>query len=283
MFAKEWPLLIFTLLTQLAVGAYLFFVIIRSFQNKIDSKVSTKVTKRGMFFVGPVTVLALFFSIFHLGDPFGAYRSLGNIATSWLSREILFAGLFFGLWIVSYLMERRGNWNLIIGWVTSIVGLVSIFSMASIYATTVFPAWTDLNTYLAFYGTTILFGAVVSMMAILISKESSEGLTTVLKGIGLVGLAAIIVQLVYMPVFVAGLSSSGTAGLESASLLTGSLAVPTIIRWVLSIVGLVMIGYVFTKSKIQQAGFSLVYTAFALVIVGEFLGRLVFYTTGIPM
>ncbi len=33
MFAEEWPLLSFTLLTQLAVGSYLFFVIIRSFKK----------------------------------------------------------------------------------------------------------------------------------------------------------------------------------------------------------------------------------------------------------
>ena len=210
MFAEEWPLLSFTLLTQLAVGSYIFFVIIRSLKKKVDNNLGIKVTKRGMFLVGPVMLVALIFSVFHLGDPFGAYRSILNLDSSWLSREIIFSGAFFALWIVSYYLDRKGAWNQIVGWITSIVGLGAIFCMASIYATSIKPAWTDVNTYLAFYGTTILFGAVASMIAILLSKEEkTEGLKSILKGIGLVGLGAIVVQLIYLPVYVAGLSVNG--------------------------------------------------------------------------
>ena len=91
---------------------------------------------------------------------------------------------------------------------------------------------------LPFHGTTILFGAVVSMLVILFSKENTDKLNGVLKGIGLIGLAAIVIQLVYLPVYVAGLPiEGGMAGLESANLLTGTYAVSVIIRWVSSIAG----------------------------------------------
>ena len=282
--AEEWPLLSFTLLTQLSVGAYLFFVIIRSLPKKVDRQLSILVTKRGMFLIGPVMVVALILSVFHLGDPFGAYRSLLNLDSSWLSREIVFSGLFFALWLVSYYLDRKGAWNQIVAWVNVVVGLGAIYSMASIYATSIKPAWTDVNTYLAFYGTTILFGAVASMLVILLSKEEkTAGLNSIIKGIGLVGLAAIIVQLIYLPVYVAGLPVSGLAGLESASLITDTYAVSTLIRWVLSIVGLAIIGFAFYRKIEPKMQFKFYYTALVFVLAGEFLGRFIFYATGVPI
>lgn len=282
--AEEWPLLSFTLLTQLAVGSYIFFVIIRALNMKLGNNLGISVTKRGMFLVGPVMVVALVCSVFHLGDPFGAYRSILNLGTAWLSREILFSGAFFALWAVSYFLDWKGAWNQIVGWVTSVVGLGAIFSMASIYTASIKPAWTDINTYIAFYGTTILFGAVASMILILLSKEEkTEGLTKVIKSIGLVGLAAIIVQLVYLPVYVSGLTANGQAGLQSASLITETYALTTVIRWVLSIVGLSLIGFVFYRNSKIKSQLSFYVTALALVLVGEFLGRYIFYATGVSI
>lgn len=284
MFAEEWPLLTFTLLTQLAVGAYIFFVIIRAFNKKLGNNLGINVTKRGIFLVGPVTALALVFSVFHLGNPLGAYRALLNFDSSWLSREIVFTGLFLGLWLISYFLERRGKWNQPLGWITSIAGLAAIFCMASIYTSSIKPAWTDVNTYIAFFGTTILFGVVTSMIFILLSKEEkTEGLTSIIKGIGLVGLGAIIIQLVYLPIYVSGLTVSGQAGLESASLITGTYALSTVIRWVLSILGLTIIGYVFYRNNKVKSQMTVYATALTLVLVGEFLGRYIFYATGVSI
>ncbi|MBM4763510.1 DmsC/YnfH family molybdoenzyme membrane anchor subunit [Bacillus sp. B15-48] len=284
--AEEWPLLSFTLLTQLAVGTYLFLVIIRTLTKNGDKKITINATKKGMFFIGPVMVVALLLSAFHLGDPLGAYRSLGNLGSSWLSREIVFAGLFFGLWFVSYYLDRKGAWNQILGWVNSIVGLAAIYSMASIYATSIKPAWTDVNTYIAFFGTTILFGAVASILLIALSKEEKpKQLSGILKGIGLIGLAAIIIQLIYLPVYVAGLSvNGGLAGAESASLITGTYAVSTMIRWILSIAGLVILGIALYRKMESKTQYTYYYTtALLLVVVGEFLGRFIFYATGVPI
>ncbi|MDF2859682.1 MAG: dmsC-2 [Neobacillus sp.] len=285
MFAEEWPLLTFTLLTQLAVGSYIFFFIIRSLNMKLGNNLGITVTKRGMFLIGPVMAVALVFSVFHLGTPFGAYRSILNLDSSWLSREILFSGGFFALWIFSYYLDRKGAWNQIVGWITSIVGVGAIFSMASIYTASIKPAWTDLNTFLAFYGTTIVLGAAVSMVSILLSKEAiTTTLMGLVKGIGLTGLGVIVLQLIYLPVYVAGLPvDGGQAGVESVGLITGTYAFPTIIRWVLSIVGLAMIGFVFSRKMEPKAKFKFYYAALVLIFVGEFIGRYIFYGTGVSI
>lgn len=285
MFAEEWPLLTFTLLTQLAVGSYVFFVIIRSLNKKLGNNLGIAVTKRGMFLIGPVMMVALLFSVFHLGTPFGAYRSILNLDSSWLSREILFSGGFFGLWIVSYFLDRKGAWNKTVGWITSIVGIGAVFCMASIYATSIRPAWTDVNTYLAFYGTTIVFGAAASMVCILLSKEAkAREVMGIVKGIGLTGLGVILLQLIYLPVYVAGLPvNGGQAGIESVALITGTYAFPTIIRWVLSIVGLAMIGFILSRKMEPKAKYKFYYAALVFVLVGEFLGRYIFYGTGVSI
>ncbi|WP_066249047.1 dimethyl sulfoxide reductase anchor subunit family protein [Neobacillus drentensis] len=285
MFAEEWPLLTFTLLTQLAVGSYIFFVMIRSSNKKRCNNLGITVTKRGMFLIGPVMLVALIFSVFHLGTPFGAYRSILNLDSSWLSREILFSGGFFALWIVSYYLDRKGAWNQMVGWITSIVGIGAIFCMASIYTASIRPAWTDANTYLAFYGTTLVFGAAASMVSILLCKEAkSEEFMGVVKRIGLTGLGVIFIQLIYLPVYVAGLPvDGGQAGVESVGLITGTYAFPTIIRWVLSTIGLAMIGFIFSREMEQKAKFKFYYAAFVFVLVGEFLGRYIFYGIGVSI
>ena len=282
MFSEEWPLLLFTLFTQLAVGSYIFFVAIRTC-NKIDKTVCIRMTKMGMTLVGPVMLIALVLSVFHLGTPFGAYRAILNLDSSWLSREILFAGLFFALWIVGFLLERAGKWSQALGWVNSIVGLGAIYSMASIYAFSIMPAWSNLNTYLAFFGTTIVFGATSASLLILMNKEEkSESVMNVLKVTGIIGGLAIVLQLIYLPIYSSGLTMEGTAGMESATLIASNYVFPTIIRWVLSIAGVGILVYaLFRKTKGSYLNF--VYAALTLVIIGEFMGRYLFYATGVPI
>ncbi|WP_019153666.1 dimethyl sulfoxide reductase anchor subunit family protein [Robertmurraya massiliosenegalensis] len=279
MFSEEWPLLMFTLLTQLAVGSYIFLVVIRSL-----NKTSMGPTKIGMLLVGPVMGIAIILSIFHLGTPLGAYRALLNLGSSWLSREILFAGLFFGLWLVGYILERMGKWSQVLGWINSIVGIGTVFSMASIYGASILPAWTNVNTYLSFFGTTIVFGAIGTAFTILISKEeTSPQLNSILKITSLIGLLAIAFQLIYLPVYTSGLSVSGSAGYESAQLVAGSYLYPTIIRWVFTIAGVSILMFGLFQKTQRTAVYRLSYVAFGLVIVGEFLGRYIFYATGVPI
>lgn len=284
MFSEEWPLLMFTLLTQLAVGLYAFLVVVRSLNKKIDRNASINMTRMGMTVVGPIMVVALILSVFHLGSPLGAYRALLNLDSSWLSREILFAGLFFALWLVGFIMERRGKWNQVLGWVNTVVGIGAVFCMASIYGSSILPAWTNVNTFLSFFGTTIVFGAIGAVFTILMSKEEkTPQLLSILKMTSIIGLVAIVFQLIYLPVYTSGLSVNGAAGFESAQLVAGSYLYPTIIRWVLSTGGISLLVFGLFQKTQKLAIYRLSYAAFGLVLVGEFLGRYIFYATGVPI
>lgn len=287
MFAEEWPLMMFTLLTQLAVGSFFMLVLVRTLLVKTEQKEANRFIQFGVKAVGVTMGIALVFSLFHLGTPSGAYRSILNLGSSWLSREILTAGGFFVLWFVIYLQLRKGNYSSALGWITSLIGLLVIYSMGSIYSTSVRPAWDNANTYLAFYGTTFLFGSVGATLSLFCSKKgtnlSDESLST-LKKVSIVGLVAVILPLVYLPVYISSLSGGNSAAMVSAQLLSGTYALTLVVRWILSVAGGVLLAYFISKlSKKQPVSGNMLYLAFAAVILGEFIGRYVFYASAVSI
>ncbi|EHQ90785.1 dimethyl sulfoxide reductase anchor subunit family protein [Desulfosporosinus youngiae] len=287
MFAEEWPLMMFTLLSQLAVGTYFILVVVRSILNsKNNSPVADQITKGGMRAVGPLMALALIFSLFHLGSPLGAYRSISNLGSSWLSREIVTAGGFFVLWAIGYYLERKGKSGAALSWVTVLFGLAAVFSMASIYATSVRPAWADTNTYIAFFGTTLLFGAtgaLASMVHGMKGADVSPEVSSTLKKVSFVAIAALAVPLIYLPVYISGLGSGGSAAMASAELLKDSYAMTLILKWVISILGGVLLLNAIFKGGKGTIPANSVYLALGVVLVGEFIGRYVFYASAVSI
>lgn len=286
MFSEEWPLMMFTLLSQLAVGTYLILVLVRSMLNGKKSPMAQQITNPGFVAVGPLMALALLCSLFHLGTPLGAYRSIANLGTSWLSREIVTAGGFFVLWAVGYYLERKGKSGSALSWITVLFGLGAIFSMASIYATSIRPAWANTNTYIAFFGTTLLFGSAGALVFIvrgLKGAKASDEVTAILKRISFIGLAALAVQVIYLPVYIAGLGSAGSAGLASAELLKGSYALSMILGVLVSIAGGILLLQAVLKGGKGTIPVNTVYLALAGVLVGEFIGRYVFYASAVSI
>ena len=288
MFNEEWPLMMFTLLSQLAVGIYLMLTIIRTLLGGKNSKTANQITNFGMTAVGPLMGLALLFSLFHLGTPIGAYRSIGNLGSSWLSREILTAGGFLVLWVVSYYANKKEKAGVLLGWVTSIVGLLAIFSMASIYTSSIRPAWSNVHTYIAFFGTTLVLGCAGAVALIGHSVKGqllSTEVMAILKKLGYVAVVASIIPLVYLPVFLANLNGGGTAAQASGMLLTGVYLFPLILRWVLSLVGVFMlVNVIYKQSKgARMLPANSILLAVTLILVGEFIGRYVFYASSVSI
>lgn len=288
MFAEEWPLMTFTLLSQLAIGSFIMLVLMRAhFAHSQDSKAGKELTGFGFKAVGPLTVLALVFSLFHLGAPLGAYRSILNMGSSWLSREILTAGGFLVLWFFTYRAYKKDQAGNTLGLITSLLGLAAIFSMASIYTNSIRPAWSNVNTYVAFFGATFALGSLGA--ATLVSygakgKKLSEESVSLLKKVALVGGLAIVVPMIYLPVFISGLGSGGVAAQASAQIFSGSYAFPLILRAVFSLAGVALLYYGLIKQAEKNGlRMDLVTSAFVLVLVGEFIGRYIFYASAVSI
>ncbi|BAE85197.1 dimethyl sulfoxide reductase anchor subunit family protein [Desulfitobacterium hafniense] len=284
-FAEEWPLMTFTLLSQLAIGMFIVLMLVKAGVGNQDSQAS-KAIRSGFTAVGPLTALALVFSLFHLGDPLGAPRSILNLGSSWLSREIMTAGGFFALWLVFWWLSRKGKESNALGWVTVLMGLAAVFSMASIYSSSIRPAWDNVNTYIAFYGATLAMGVLgaAAVTAFGLKGQTSAGLIKTLRNMAYLGAASVLLPLAYLPVFTSGLNGGGTAAEASAQILTDSMGVLAG-RGVLSIAGVILLVAALNKgAKGKTLSTGTVYLALALVIAGEFIGRYLFYAMGVtPM
>ncbi|WP_088228677.1 DmsC/YnfH family molybdoenzyme membrane anchor subunit [Desulfosporosinus sp. FKB] len=286
MFAQEWPLMMFTLVSQLAIGSFLMLMVVRSLLLKQNPQEAAKLTQPGFKAVVGIMVVALVLSLFHLGTPTGAYRSILNLKTSWLSREILTAGGFLVLSFISYQAFQKEKASSALGWITSLVGLAAVLSMSNIYSHSVRPAWMNADTYVAFFGATLALGSAGCVALVIYGGKGmqlSEKVAAHLKKISLITGAAVILPLIYLPVFIRSLDSGDMASVASAQLLTGSYLFPLILRGLISLVGAGLLYYALKQTRNKVPIQKWVYGSLALIAVGEFVGRYVFYGSAVSI
>jgi len=114
---KEWVLILFSLLTA----------ILTAFVSK--SVVDGELTNKWIFLGAGIIGMVL--SSIHLGKKFRAWRSVLNLKSSWLSREILSYSLFIVLtfiWLDTIRLE--------IGYIAALLGFMTCFAIDKVYYVT---------------------------------------------------------------------------------------------------------------------------------------------------
>jgi DMSO reductase anchor subunit len=225
---SEMPLVAFTLLTQMAVGAFW------AAQWMMDS-----IPLIPYLIIGACLGLGGFFSFAHLGAKRNAWRAPFHLKKSWLSREILFVGLFGAGWLAGFLLPE-------LKWVTSLLGIGLIFSMAQVYRLHTMPAWDTWRTTAGFFVTSVLLGQSLMM--------------NLLQGAGW------------------GIVSALLAVELGLTLLAKPKAEGSAINWrVVGIAG-AMAGAGILLVAPNQAGMWASLPIFLMVLVEEIIGRVLFYT-----
>jgi|SRR5690554_3134569 len=296
---REWALIAFTILSQMAVGSFIVLGIVYFFVNrKWGEAEADRFSDRALLAIGPVLILGTLASLFHLGNPLNAYRAISNIGESWLSREILTNVLFIGLGAVFAFMQWRkiGSPALrtAIAAVAAIVGVVLVYSMAQVYMLRTAPAWNTLATPITFFTTTFLLGALAVGAAYVVNyamiKRSDPDcaaaqcdiLRSALRWLALAAVLLVGVHLVVQPLYVAYLSNNGTAAAsEAVDILMGEYSVLFALRLALVFVGAAILGaFIYrtasTPGREMVLG-NLAILAFAVVLVAEVMGRFLFY------
>ncbi|HEX2998020.1 MAG TPA: DmsC/YnfH family molybdoenzyme membrane anchor subunit [Anaerolineales bacterium] len=168
---KEVPLILFTLLTQMAVGT--FWAMLWTFPHLWTLEQSISLPQLlPLLLVGGCLGAGMLASFAHLGTKKRAWRALSNLRKSWLSREILFTGLFGAGWLLSILAKtfwQRGA----VEWIglTATLGLGLVYSMSRVYQLPAISAWNTRRTNLVFMVSTLLLGQ--SLMAVLLPHGSA--------------------------------------------------------------------------------------------------------------
>jgi anaerobic dimethyl sulfoxide reductase subunit C (anchor subunit) len=293
---REWALLIFTILAQLAVGMLLVSLVVRAYAvKKLGVEQAAKLLELPTFSLVPVMGLALIASLFHLGKVTHVIGAVPNLGTSWMSREVVFAVVFavaaavytFLYWRKSGTETLRSVW----GWVTAVIGLALIFSMSMTYMLPAQPAFNTFATPVTFFSAMLLLGVLGFATMLMVGYGRMQNKQAALepvvgKSLQWIGLAALVllgVELLVMPVYMAYLSTQGSAALKSLNLMVGAYGPVLVVRLVLVFIGAgVLAAYIFSKAQVvdlEKVLTAYVYGAFALVLLSEVLGRFLFYAT----
>lgn len=297
---REWALISFTILAQMSVGAFVVLGIVHYFaQRKAGAEEADRLSDRALLAIGPVMVLGMLVSLLHLGNPLNAYRSVANIGTSWLSREILFGVIFAVLGGAFAIAQWRKIGTMmmrnVLAWAAALVGLALVYSMASVYQISTVPAWNTVATPISFFATTLLLGvlamgaAFVANYAYMQRKNPACADTqcalmrSALRWIAIAAVLLLGVELLVVPLQVAYLTAAGGTAARSAAMMFGEFGVILALRLVLVFIGAGVLGVFLYQNALspgreRMLGY-LTYAAFALVLVSEGLGRFIFYAT----
>lgn len=294
----DWALITFTILVQMSVGSMWVLGIAHYYATrKYGMEEADRLSDRALLVLVPVIALGFLASLFHLGDPFNAYRAVTNLGSSWLSREIFFGVVFAVLAVVFAFMQWRkiGSFGArnVIAWLAALVGLVLVYSMANVYMLPSQPAWNSWSTPVSFFATTFLLGALamgaafVANYAYVQRKEPGCAdvqctlMREVLRWIAIAAVVLLGVELVVLPLYLATVAGGNAAGLASVQLMAGSFGWALALRVILAFVGAGVLS-VFLYRNASSAGQekvlgNLAYSAFVMVLTAEVLGRFLFY------
>jgi DMSO reductase iron-sulfur subunit len=256
----EIPLIIFTLLAQMAIGAFgTIFMIYLGLRDKL---VAGRITFILLLAVGAAIMVALLVSFFHLGSPKNAWRALNHLRKSWLSREILFISGFAGCWAIltGLKLFQIGTFSV---WISlaafsAVCGLAALYSMQRVYQLRSVPAWDAGRTLLEFSISTVVLGCLLT--GILLPRDAPAG---VMVWIALAGIIAF--------------SAAIRVTISTANSVNIKLS-----RWRAGLLLVGLLGAVALSIWPSSAGRGSMFLVFMIALAEEAIGRWLFYARRNP-
>lgn len=295
---REWALPLYTIMMQMAAGTMLTLWTVYTLTARRHGQATAERLSRYLVTIIFVTVaVSMVGSHFHLSRPFYSFFALSNIGSSWLSREIMFTVLFaFSvgvLWLGQLTGLLGARARLIIGWIAVAFGIITVYCMANVYMLPTQIAWNTPATPIMFFSTTILLGslaiaALLLMTLYLADLQQEPNLDTqaaivqrILRWCARWVILAATIELLTMLWQINTLSNGDTAAQTSVTLLLELYQILFIIRMALLIIGVSAFGgLILRQHHTQQPITTLmtpIYFTFLGVLVGEVLGRFLFY------
>jgi DMSO reductase iron-sulfur subunit len=172
--SREDPLVLFTLITQGVVGAFLtlFFGPILGLDVLTPS--AHPVAYGALLFgLLGLETFGLYVSTMHLGKPHRFYRAFNNLRYSPVSREVAAVAVFFnalGLytlltsapWLFTWLLPPAFVQALVApaGWLAVVAGPLCLYAMNRIYRIKARPFWNHWQVLSSFYGSMLTLGTL---------------------------------------------------------------------------------------------------------------------------
>lgn len=257
----EWPLVIFTVLAQSVVGAFLVMTITVLQTDNVQYR---QKTHHAVLILLVLLSIGFVASILHLGSPWRAFNALNRIGSSMLSNEIASGALFFtavGLyWLLKTFKKlspsAEKTWLIL----TALCGLLFMYTMNRVYHISTVPTWNSAFTSWTFYLTVIIGGSVLGYALFHRKKADTDWARRLL--IAGIGFAAVIA--LYQAFSLHNVQTS----VQQAAALVPDYAVMTALRLLCLASGALLL---FRPNPTNSL------LAVILVLAAEMIGRTLFY------
>jgi DMSO reductase iron-sulfur subunit len=183
---RENPLVVFTLISQAVVGAFLtlFFGPLFGVETLTMTQhpIALPLTLFGL--IG-IQTLALVLSTLHLGRPHRFYRAFNNLRWSPVSREVAGIAVFYnflGAYTLLTTLPMLFGWlpaalvaGLVTacGWGAALAGLAALYFMHRIYRIPARPFWNHWQVLTSFYGNMLVLGPLLVTLVYLAVQQYS--------------------------------------------------------------------------------------------------------------
>lgn len=267
---NEWPLIIFTVLAQTAVGAFMLSALAIFLPGKAEMKLRFE---RHLLPIWVLLGIGFLCSMAHLGMPMRGANAFLRFGQAALSNEIAFGTSFMACggiaWLLS-LPDKAPGLRKALYAVAVVLGLCFLWNMTSFYMMPTVPTWNTPLTPLAFATTALIGGVVLVNFLFALSGFNMAKVNRVMGALALFGLlAAIVVTLVLM----ATLPSINTSA-HQAALLSLAMGWLEAFRFVLlALAMLISFRFVSGRTAMVPAAFA----GMVFVVAAEMIGRGVFF------
>ena len=175
---QEWPLVIFTVVAQAAIGA-LWWCCLALLAGDL-TPVQTSRLEGSMLVIWAMTAVAFFASFFHLGVPFRALNACFRFGRAPLANEVVFGSAFTCIGLISWVFSvwdiGTAVSQLLILCVTVIFSLAFLASMISFYMIPTVPTWCTALTPSAYILSVLIAGSAVAAALFAVAGITQPGL-----------------------------------------------------------------------------------------------------------
>lgn len=170
------PMILFTVVTQMCVGAFLALGVVQvvAASRRHSDEIVERVSRPVLYAIGPAMVFGLIVSMFHMGYPLNTLNVIRHPQSSWLSREILFgcgfAALGFVYAVVAWFRLVSFRTRRVLAAITAVVGAGLVVCESMIYFSVVtIPAWHSWWVPFSFSMTTVILGSLSVSCALMVT------------------------------------------------------------------------------------------------------------------
>lgn len=284
--SNEWPLVFFTILSQISLGIIFSAFALSLFLKDAETPALADLKKILIIVALSLTGIALIISFLHLASPQHSVYAISNIHASWLSREILLAVMYFLSLLLcftalQYNIPHRNLFNYFF-LASLVIGIIKVWSMAGVYMIPTVPLWNSPATPVAFFNTSLMLGssALLAIIMLMINRSASFPEIKLMHSVLFFLIAASVFLFLLNKMFLQ----------PDVSSVEGGFAAPFVAGWIktaqniLIIAGFTLLTYWFSSYSYPVIGNKpmaalFVYFSVVFLLLAEIAGRYIFYAS----